>query len=132
LLAMVTDPVKLPAEAGSKLRVSVAVCPGLRVRGAVMPAPAKPVPAMETLLMARAAVPVEVSVTVLVTAVLRATVPKAALLLLRVRAGDAAGLSCRVNVFDVSPRVAVRVTVLAALTADAVAAKETLVASRRT
>lgn len=132
MLPMVTEPVKLPAEAGSKLIVNVAVCPGVSVSGTVTPASANPVPAIETLLMASAADPEDVSVTVFVTAVFRATVPKAALLLLSARAGDAVGFSCRVKVFDVSPRVAVRVTVLAALTADAAAAKVTLVASRRT
>jgi hypothetical protein len=93
LLVMAIDPLAAPAAAGSKLRVRVAVWPGFNVSGAVMPESANPAPVIATLLTASAAVPEEVRVTVFVVVVFRATVPKAALVVLRVRAGDAVGLS---------------------------------------
>jgi len=125
LLLMVMDPVAAPAVVGSKVMVRVAVCPGLSVRGRLMPESAKPVPVTEMLLRARDAVPVEVSVTVLVVGVLRAEVPKAALELLRVRAGVVA-FRVRAQAFEMLPAEAVKVAVCAAETAAAVAVKVAL------
>jgi hypothetical protein len=122
LLLIVTDPLKAPAVVGSKLIVSVAVCFGFSVIGAVMPDSAKPVPAADTPLIVSAAVPDEVSVTVFVAVVLSASVPKATLVELKLSAAVVAS-SVRAKVFETPPAVAVSVADWFVLTAAAVAVK---------
>jgi hypothetical protein len=110
LLLIVTEPVKAPAVAGSKLIVSVAVWPGFKVTGKLIPESPNPVPATAALLMVNATVPEDVNVTVFVMVVLRASVPNATLVLLRLSA-DVAAFSVRANVFETPPAVAVSVAV---------------------
>jgi hypothetical protein len=71
------------------------------------------------------AVPVELSVTVLVVGVFRLTLPNATLVAPRPRAGVAA-FSCSAYVVETPPALAVRVAVCAALTAVDVAVKVAL------
>ncbi|MGD0367387.1 MAG: hypothetical protein ABSA94_08005 [Acidobacteriaceae bacterium] len=109
LLPIVTDPLAAPAVAGSKLMVSVAVCFGFSVIGALMPDSEKPVPVIDTPLIVSAAAPDEVSVTVFVLVVFSGSVPKATLVELRLRAAVVA-FSVREKLFETPPEVAVRVT----------------------
>jgi hypothetical protein len=112
LLPMVTEPLKFPAVAGSKPIVSAAVCPGFKVIGPLIPESLNPVPANDTPLIVSAAVPEDVSVTVLLAAVFNASVPKATLVELSVIAGvDEDGLSSSVVVTEMPLDVAVSVTV---------------------
>jgi hypothetical protein len=127
LLLIATEPVKFPDVVGSKLIVSVAVCPGFSVTGNAIPESPKPVPITEAALMVSAAVPEDVSVTVFVTVVFSASVPKARLVLLSVSPGVLA-FRARLNVFDTPAAVAVSVAVWFVLTAVAVAVKLALVA----
>jgi hypothetical protein len=121
LLLIAIDPVKDPAVAGSKLIVSVAVCPGFSVTGNPTPESPNPVPATDAPLTVSAAVPEEVSVTVFVVAVFRATLPNATLVALTVSAGAVVppdeGVSFTVKLFDTLPDLAVIVTVRAEFTA---------------
>jgi len=78
-------------------------------------------------LIVRAVVPLEVTVTDLLTAVPTETLPKASDVALRVRAGVAA-FSCRATLFDAELEPAVRVAVCAVVTEATVAVKEALVA----
>jgi hypothetical protein len=109
LLPIATDPLNAPAVAGSKRMVSVAVCFGFSVIGALMPDSAKPAPVIDTPLIVSAAVPDEVSVTVFVLVVFSGSVPKATLVELRLRAAVVA-FSVREKLFETPPEVAVRVT----------------------
>jgi hypothetical protein len=109
VLPIVTDPLAAPAVAGSKLMVSVAVCFGFSVIGALMPDSEKPVPVIDTPLIVSAAAPDEVSVTVFVLVVFSGSVPKATLVELRLRAAVVA-FSVREKLFETPPEVAVRVT----------------------
>ncbi|MGC2297262.1 MAG: hypothetical protein WA476_00565 [Acidobacteriaceae bacterium] len=128
LLPMVTEPLKLPAVAGSKPIVRVAVCPGFSVIGPLIPESLNPVPAIDTPLIVSAAVPDDVSVTVLLVAVFNASVPKATLVELSVIAGvDEDGLNSSVVVAEMPFDVAVSVTVCGELTADTVAVNGSLV-----
>ena len=77
------------------------------------------------------AVPVDESVTVWVAGEFRFTSPKAMLVALMLRVGDAAP-SCRANVFEAVPALAVSVTVAAVLTEETVAEKPALVAPAAT
>jgi hypothetical protein len=121
LLLIAIDPAKEPVVAGSKLTVSVAVWPGLRVTGKPKPESPNPVPATDAPLMVSAAVPEEVSVTVFVVAVFRDTLPNATLVALTVSAGAVVppedGLSFTVKLLDTLPDLAVIVTVCVDLTA---------------
>jgi hypothetical protein len=119
LLLIAIDPAKEPAVAGSKLIVSVAVWPGFSVTGNPTPESPNPVPVTDTPLIVSAAVPDEVSVTVLVVAVFRATLPNATLVALTVSAGAVVppGVSFTVKLFDTLPDLAVIVTVRAEFTA---------------
>jgi hypothetical protein len=110
LLPIVTDPLAAPAVAGSKLIVSVAVCFGFSVIGALMPDSANPAPVIDTPLIVSAAAPDEVSVTVLVLVVFNGSVPNATLVELRLRAAVVA-FSAREKVFETPPKVAVNVAV---------------------
>ena len=90
LLVKVSAPVAAPVEVGSKLTVSVAVCPRLRVNGKLAPDMLKPapVPVSVPALMIRGAVPEEVRVTNSgVAAVCSVTLPNAKLLVLRLSRG---------------------------------------------
>jgi hypothetical protein len=120
LLLIAIDPVKDPAVAGSKLIVSVAVCPGFSVTGNPTPESPNPAPATDTPLIVSAAVPEDVSVTVLVVAVFRAALPNASLVALIVSAGAVVppedGLSFTVNFSETLPDLAVIVTVCTDLT----------------
>ncbi len=110
LLLIATEPVNEPAVAGSKLIVSIAVCPGFSVTGKLIPESANPVPATDAALMVSGAVPDEVRVTVLVVVVFSATVPNATLVLLNVSPG-AVAFNVSAKVFDTPPDVAVSVAV---------------------
>jgi hypothetical protein len=93
LLARVSAPVTAPAAEGSKLTVSVAVCPWLRVSGKLTPDILKPAPVTVPALMVTGAVPVDIRVTDCgAAAVFTMTLPKARLLVLRLRAGVGVGV----------------------------------------
>jgi len=77
LLEKVMLPIAEPATVGEKLTCKVATCPGLRVRGNVAPDILKPAPVIVAELTVTAAVPEEVSVSVLVEVDFRFTLPKA-------------------------------------------------------
>jgi hypothetical protein len=132
LLLIATDPVTAPAVVGSKLIVSVAACPAFSVIGKLLPGSENPVPVTDTPLMVTAAVPEEVTVTVLVVAVFSGSVPNATLVALSFIAGVPDALSCKANVFDTPPAVAVSVAVCAVLTAEAVAVNAALEAPAAT
>jgi hypothetical protein len=88
LLVRVSCPVAAPMAAGSKLTISVAVCPWLRVSGKLIPDMLKPAPVGVPALMVSGAVPEEVRVTDCgAAAVFTVTLPKARLPVLRLRAG---------------------------------------------
>ena len=72
---------------GSKLTVSVAVWPSVRVSGKFTPDMLNPVPVSVPALMMSGAVPEEVRITDLVAAVFTVTLPKASVLVLRLRPG---------------------------------------------
>lgn len=128
LLLIVTDPLKAPAVAGSKPIVSVAVCPGFSVIAPLIPESVNPAPVIDTPLTVNAAVPEDVSVTVLPVAVFNASVPKATLVALSVIAGDDDdGFNSREYVSEMPFDVAVSVTVCGELTADTVAVNGSLV-----
>ncbi len=110
LLVMVTDPLNAPAVVGSKLSVSVAAWLGFRVTGKAIPDSPKPVPETDALLRVNAAVPEDVRVTVFVTVVFSASVPKATLVLLSVNAA-VVPFRVRLKVFETPAAVAVRVAV---------------------
>jgi hypothetical protein len=93
LPVIVTVPLAAPATVGSKPTVKVAVCPGFSVSGALIPDTEKPAPVTETPLMVSAAVPVDVTVTDWLVAVLSRSVPNARLVELRLRPAVAA-FSC--------------------------------------
>jgi len=81
-LEMATVPVVNPLTAGSKETWRVKDCPGVRVAGNEIPDKLNPAPVRVTELTVTAAVPSEVSVTLLVTVVLRVALPKSTLVLL--------------------------------------------------
>jgi hypothetical protein len=88
LLVKARAPVTVPVAEGSKLTVSVAVCPRLRVSGKLAPDMLKPVPVSVPALMVSGAVPEEVRVTDSgVAGVCTVTLPKARLLVLRLSCG---------------------------------------------
>jgi hypothetical protein len=95
LLPIVTDPVTAPPVVGSKPTVSVAVCPGFRLIGALTPETENPAPEAVALLRMSAAVPEDVTVTDFVIGVFSASLPNATLVELTLKAGVTA-LSCSV------------------------------------
>jgi hypothetical protein len=100
----------------------------LRVSGKFAPDMLKPAPVSVPALMVSGAVPVEVRVTDCgVAAVFTVTLPKAKLLVLRLKVGVLA-LSARAKVLETVPTVAVRVAVCAVVTEATLAEKATLVA----
>ena len=90
--------------------------------GKVAPETVNPSPLTVAAFTVTAAVPDEVSVTVCVAAVLTDTLPNVRLVALKPSVGFDAP-SCSANVCDVPPALAVRVTVVAAVTEFTVAAK---------
>jgi hypothetical protein len=110
LLLIATEPVNAPAVEGSKLIVSVAVWPGFKVTGKLIPESPNPVPDTVAPLIVSATVPEEVNVTVFVMAVFSASVPNATLVLLKLSA-DVAAFKVRGKVFEIPPAVAVSVAV---------------------
>jgi hypothetical protein len=126
----VSVPVAAPAVAGSNFTSTVTEFPGFSVTGKLCPAIVNPAPATVAELMVKAAVPDDSSVTNCgVACVLTVTSPKARLLALRLRAAvpvAACGLSCRANVAELVPTLAVIVAVCVALTAAAIAVKVAL------
>ncbi|HEX4310033.1 MAG TPA: hypothetical protein VHZ25_08385 [Acidobacteriaceae bacterium] len=110
LLLIATDPLNAPAVVGSKLIVSVAVWPGFRLIGKLMPESPKTVPLTEAPLMRSAAVPEDVRVIDLLTVVFRGSVPNATLVLLNVKA-EVVAFRVRAKVFATPPAVAVSVAV---------------------
>jgi hypothetical protein len=93
LLLIVTDPLTAPAVAGSKPTVSVAVWPGFSVTGALIPDTEYPDPVTDIPLIVSAAVPEDVSVTVLLIATFSGSVPNATLVALKFSPGVTA-FSC--------------------------------------
>lgn len=131
MLLTVADPLTAPVVVGSKLTVRVAVWLGCNVTGKLTPETVKPAPETATPLMVKAAVPDAVSDKGCVVGVLRLTLPKDRLLVLRLSVA-VAGLSCRAKVFVPPPAAAVSVAVWFEVTADAVAVKIALVAPAAT
>ena len=125
LLAIVTVPVAAPTTAGSNPTVSVAVWPGFSVNGVLIPDSENPAPVIETPLIVRAAVPVDVTVTDCVAVVFSDCVPKATVVVLKLSAVVAA-FSCKVYVSATPATVAVSVAVCAVVTAVAVTVNATL------
>ena len=76
LLLTVTEPVSLPAVAGLKVTVNVAVCDGFNVAGVVSPLTENPVPVAATLEIFTAALPELVKTTCLVVLLPVLTPPK--------------------------------------------------------
>lgn len=110
---------------------SVAVCPGLSVRGSASPEMLNPVPATEPELMVSAAVPVDWIDTDCVAVEFSVTSPKLTLVEAMVHAGEAA-LSCSEAASFTPPAVAVMVAVCVVLTAETVAVKGAVVAPAAT
>ena len=112
---------------GSNCRSSVAVCPALSVSGVVTPVIEKPVPLIAAALMVTDPVPLDVSFTVCVAGELRLTLPKATVdepsvnPAVPVVVPDA--FNCSEKVAELPLAEAVRVAVVAELTAAAVAVK---------
>ena len=105
----------------------VAVCPGFRVTGVVIPVAPKSEPATEIEEIATAAVPEEVSVTDCVPVLPTETFPNDTDEALTVKAGVAA-FNCSESVLDVLPVIAVRIADCALLTEATFAVKIALVA----
>ena len=125
LLVRVSCPVAAPTAAGSKVTVSVAVCPWLSVSGKLAPDMLKPAPVTVPVLMVSGDVPVEVRVTDCgVAAVFTVTLPKAMLPVLRLRVRVLA-FSVMAKVLEMAPAVAVRVAVCAVVTEATAAEKAT-------
>ena len=130
LLVRVSAPATVPVVEGSKLTVSITDCPRLRVIGKLGPDMLKPeaVPVSVPALMVSGAVPEDVRVTDSgVAGVCSVTLPKARLLVLRLRRGIKA-FSSRAKVLETVPEVAVKVAASAVVTEEMVAEKAALVA----
>jgi hypothetical protein len=108
LLLSATVPVAAPAAAGSNCTSRVDDCPGVSVIGNLAPGIVNPAPLTDPPLIVTAPVPVDVIVTDCVAGVFTATVPKATLLVPKVRVGDVV-LSARAKVFETPSDVAVKV-----------------------
>jgi hypothetical protein len=130
LLWMDSCPVEAPAVVGSNCTSNVTAKLGFKVTGKVAPDIVKPVPLKVAELIVTGAVPAEVNVTGSVDEVFTVTLPNVKLAALMVNVGTVvpAAFSCRANVLDTPPALAVRVTDCAAVTDDAVAVKPALVA----
>lgn len=109
LLLTVSCPVAAPAEVGLNCTFKVAVWPGFRVAGKVIPDTEKPLPVAAAELTVTGAVPEDFSVIDCVAGEFTITLPKAMVAALRVNAG-LPPLSCSAKVFVTLPALAVRVT----------------------
>jgi hypothetical protein len=111
--------------------VRVAVCPGFKVTGVVIPFAPKSEPATESEEIVTGAVPEEVTVTDCVPVLPTETLPNDTDVVFRVKVGVAA-FSCSETVLEVPAVVAVRVTDCALVTEVALAVKVALVAAAGT
>lgn len=127
MLLMASCPVIVPVVVGSKVRVMLAACPGLRLRGRPIGVSEKPLPETEMEFTVSVAVPLEVNVTLCVVGVFTTTLPNGMLLAFTVSAGVAA-FSCNETVFELLPLVAVMVADCALLTDATLAVNAALVA----
>ena len=125
VLEMVSCPVDEIALVGSNWTESTVACPGFSVVGRFPPETENPVPEIESELMVTAAVPLEVTVTDLETAVPTETLPNARDVELRLSVGTAA-FSCRAKLCEELFELAVTVAVCAAVTAATLALKDAL------
>jgi hypothetical protein len=125
LLLMVNWPANEPDVVGSNVKVTLDVCPGLRVTGRLVDGMEKPLPVTVMELTVNGAVPLEVNVTVCVVGVFTTTLPNGILVAFRLSNGVAA-LSCSETDFDVLPVAAVIVADCALLTEDTVAVNAAL------
>ncbi len=87
VLLTVICPVAEPTADGSKVSVTVSVCPGLSVAGRLAAEAEKPVPVTAMELTVTAAVPLEVKVTVCAVGLFTAAAPNAMLVAFKVNAG---------------------------------------------
>ncbi len=132
----VSVPVAAPELVGLKFTCSVNALPGFNVNGKAGPDTANPAPLTVAALTVSGAVPVDRTVTNCgVACALTVTSPKVRLLALRLIAAVplspppvCTGSSCRLNVAELLPIVAVMVAVCAELTAAAVSVKLALLA----
>jgi hypothetical protein len=127
LLAIAIWPVAVPEVVGSNWMLSVAVWPGLRVSGNVIPDEVKPAPEIAAEVTLTGPVPVDVNVSDCETVVFRATLPKFALEELIPRI-DVPGFSWIAKPCVAVPELAVRVTDSGEVTDETVAEKPALVA----
>jgi len=130
LLVIVSFPVLNPVPRGRKLMVSVAVWPGVNVKGNVAPVALK-FPEEVSALIVIGAVPEEVSVTVCVEVVFTMTVPNVRLAVLKVSVGVPVP-NCNTVVPETLSAVAVSVTDWAAVTAATEAVNVAVVAPAAT
>jgi hypothetical protein len=109
LLVRVTNPVTEPVTVGSNWTFRTAVAPAFRVAGDLMPEILNPAPDTATVLMVRAAVPLDVMVTDCVAATVKSTFPKLILLALNFSAATPV-LRVSTKVVVSPPKPAVNVT----------------------
>lgn len=130
--AIVSEPVAAPAVVGSKFTWRFTAFPGFSVTGKPGFDTVNPAPLIVALFTVRGAVPVETTVRNCgVACVLTVTSPKLRLVALTLMAAVPAGctgLSCRPNVAELVPSLAVMVAVCAVVTAVAVSVKLALLA----
>jgi hypothetical protein len=127
LLAIVSWPVRDPADVGTKTRLSVDVCPGANVRGNVAPVRVNPVPVTVALVTVTGPVPVDVRVTDWAEVEFTATEPKATLEELMPNV-DVQAFSWIAKPRLAPPELAARVTDWAEVADETVAEKPALVA----
>lgn len=127
LLLIVNWPVIDPVVVGSKVRVVIVVCPGLRFKGKLTGDIENPLPVTEMEFTVTTAVPLEVKVTFCVVGVFTTALPKGMLVALALSTGVAA-LSCSETDLEVDPVVAARVTDCAVVTEATLAVNAALVA----
>lgn len=120
LLLRVSAPVELPADVGLNVTCNATVWPGLSVIGNVAPVNENPVPVMDAELIVSAAPPFEAMVTVCELGLAIVILPKARLVGLTASCAVPA-FSWSETVLLIPPAEAVKVTVWAVVTVDAVA-----------
>ena len=107
---MISCPVAAPAVTGSNTTSSVAVWPGVRMRGKLAPDNEKPVPVTVARLIVMGSAPDAVKVTDCVTAEFTGTLPNATFVAL-MPSPAAPAFSCKVQFAETPPPVAIRVAV---------------------
>ncbi len=122
LLVMLIVPVADPVAVGLKATCRVTAWPGFKVVGKVAPDMAKAPPETLTELMVSAAVPDEVTVSVLLDVVFTVTLPKLMELALRVRFGVAAAMPVPLRATVAVPPEEASLEMVIAPTADPVTA----------